>query len=446
MLVVGRFIAGSVLMPAPCTAKEKMIEIQPIHKPLDATIEVPGSKSYTNRALLIASLAREASTLTGALFSDDTRYMCAALRKLGAKIDTDEKQATFHVHGNGGDIPSPEATLYIGNSGTTSRSLISYVSIGHGKFVIDGDEPMRHGRPISDLLHALTQLGVSARSQFDNGHLPVIVQADGLEGGKTVLDASKSSQFLTSLLLIAPYAKNGMEIEVVGNPKTPYIDMTLAVMQAFGIETLNQDYRYFRVMGGQLYQPRVYHIEPDASTASYFFAAAALTGGRVKVCHLRVNSAQGDVQFVRVLEKMGCQVKNSADGIEVRGPDQLKGIDVDMRAISDTALTLAAIAPFADGPVAIRNIEHTRWQETDRIHAMVTELRKLDVPVVEHRDGLQISPAPVTPAAIDTYCDHRMAMAFSLIGLKVRGIQINDPGCVSKTFPNFFQLFHGLYA
>ncbi|RKU38226.1 3-phosphoshikimate 1-carboxyvinyltransferase [Candidatus Poribacteria bacterium] len=423
-----------------------MIEIRPVRKPIDATIEIPGSKSYTNRALLVAAMANGVSTLTGALFSDDTHYMSASLRKLGVHIDADEKQARFDVRGNGGDIPVSSADLYIGNSGTTSRSLTAYVSLGHGKFVIDGDEPMRRGRPISDLLDALTQIGVSARSQFDNGHLPVIIQADGLEGGSTRLDVSKSSQFLTALLLIAPHAKNGMEIEVIGKREMPYIDITLAVMEAFGVHAVNEDYRYFRIEGGQEYQPRVYNIEPDASNASYFFAAAALTGGRVTVQHLHADSAQGDLQFVRVLEQMGCQVAFSNTGITVTGPRQLKGIDVDMRTISDTSLTLAAIAPFADSKVTIRNIEHTRWQETDRVHAMVTELRKLSVPVVEHQDGLEISPTPITPAAIDTYEDHRVAMAFSLIGLKVPGIRINDPECVAKTFPHYFQVLERLYV
>ncbi len=423
-----------------------MIEIQPIRKPLDATITVPGSKSYTNRALLVAAMARGVSTLTGALFSDDTRYMSASLRKLGVEIDADEKQTTFNVHGNGGSIPVSGAELYIGNSGTTSRSLTAYVSLGHGKFVIDGDEPMRHGRPIFDLLGALRQIGVSARSQFENGHLPVIVEANGLTGGKTRLDVSKSSQFLTALLLIAPCAKNDMEIEVVGAREMPYIDITLAVMEAFGGQVINEGYKYFQIESGQQYQPRIYNIEPDASNASYFFGAAALTGGRVTVQHLHLDSAQGDVQFLNILEQMGCQITVSDAGITVTGPRQLKGIDVDMRAISDTSLTLAAIAPFADSKVTIRNIEHTRWQETDRIHAMVTELRKLGVPVVEHRDGLEISPAPITPAAIDTYEDHRMAMAFALVGLKVPGIRINDPECVSKTFPNYFEAFEELYT
>ena len=423
-----------------------MIEIQPVRKPLDATVEVPGSKSYTNRALLVAAMARGTSTVTGALFSDDTHYMSASLRKLGVKIDADEKRATFDVRGNGGNIPVSSAELYIGNSGTTSRSLTAYVSLGHGKFVIDGDEPMRRGRPISDLLDALRQIGVSARSQFENGHLPVIVKANGLTGGKTRLDVSKSSQFLTALLLIAPYAKNGMEIEVVGNREMPYIDITLAVMEAFGVQVIHEDYKYFRIESGQQYQPRDYNVEPDASSASYFFAAAALTGGRVTVQHLHLDSAQGDIQFVHILEQMGCQVTASDAGITVTGPRHLKGVNVDMRAISDTALTLAAIAPFADSKVTIRNIEHTRWQETDRIHAMVTELRKLGVPVVEHQDGLEISPASITPAAIDTYQDHRVAMAFSLVGLKVDGIRINDPECVSKTFPNYFEVLEQLYV
>ena len=423
-----------------------MIEIQPIRKPLDATIAVPGSKSYTNRALLVAAMARGVSTLTGALFSDDTRYMSASLRKLGVKIDADEKQARFDIHGNGGEIPVSEADLYIGNSGTTSRSLTAYVSLGHGKFVIDGDEPMRHGRPIADLLDALRQIGGSARTQFENGHLPVIVEANGLAGGKTRLDITKSSQFLTALLLIAPYAKNGMEIEVLGDRTMPYIDITRSVMTAFGVQVISEDYKFFRIEGGQQYQPRVYHIEPDASNASYFFAAAALTGGRVTVQHLNLDSAQGDLEFVHILQQMGCRTTVSNAGITVTGTRHLKGIDVDMRTISDTALTLAAIAPFADSKVTIRNIEHTRWQETDRIHAMVTELRKLGVPVVEHRDGLEISPAPITPAAIDTYEDHRVAMAFSLVGLKASGIRINDPECVSKTFPTYFQVLEQLYA
>ena len=274
-----------------------------------------------------------------------------------------------------------------------------------------------------------------------NGCLPVEVQAKGFKGGKTQLDASKSSQFLTSLLLVAPYADNGLEIEMVGEFKTEYIDITMAVMQAFGIEVEHDEYRRFRVVGSQCYKPRIYAIEPDASNASYFFAAAALNGGRVRVADIPADSAQGDIRFVDVLEKMGCTINRSASGVEVTGPDQLRGIDVDMKAISDTSLTLAAIAPFAKDPVCIRNIEHTRWQETDRIAAMVAQLRRLGVEVEEHRDGVTIAPSKPEGSTIDTYKDHRVAMSFALVGLRVPGIRINDPSCVGKTFPTYFDVW-----
>ena len=231
---------------------------------------------------------------------------------------------------------------------------------------------------------------------------------------------------------------------MVGEFKTQYIDITMAVMRAFGAEVEHDNYRVFRIAGGQRYKPCAYSIEPDASNASYFFAAAAITGGRVRINHISIDSAQGDIHFIDVLERMGCTVKRDADGIEVIGPKTLKGIDVDMKEISDTSLTLAAIAPFADGPVRIRNIEHSRWQETDRIKAMATELAKLGVDVVEHQDGITVSPSAIRPAAIDTYQDHRVAMSFSLVGLKAPGVRINDPGCVSKTFPSYFEVWEAL--
>lgn len=418
------------------------LKIQPLQEPLDAVVAVPGSKSYTNRALLVAALANGESHLTGALFSDDTDYMVQALRKLGVSIEADPKAASFTVTGNGGRIPTNGAELYIGNSGTTSRSITSYVALGNGTFIIDGDAPMRQSRPIADLLDALGQLGIDAHSRFANGCLPVEVQAKGFKGGKTQLDASKSSQFLTSLLLVAPYTDNGLEIEMVGEFKTEYIDITMAVMQAFGIEVQHDDYQRFRVAGGQCYRPRAYAIEPDASNASYFFAAAALNGGRVRVVDIPADSAQGDIHFVEVLEQMGCTVNRYAHEVEVIGPDQLRGIDVDMKAISDTSLTLAAIAPFATDPVRIRNIEHTRWQETDRIAAMVAQLRRLGVKVEEHRDGVTIAPSKPKGSTIDTYKDHRVAMSFALVGLRVPGIRINDPGCVNKTFPTYFDIWN----
>ena len=421
-----------------------MFEIKPIQRPVDAIVTVPGSKSYTNRALLVASLAKGHSRLTGALFSDDTRYMYEALRQLGVAIAANEDRCSFEIIGNGGKISVSRANLYVGNSGTTTRSLVSYVGLGKGEFVIDGDEPMRRSRPISDLLDSLRQIGVDARSQYNNDCLPVIVCANRLQGGYARLNANKSSQFLTSLMLVAPYAIDGLTIEIVDKLKKPYIDITMSVMEAFGVQVINKDYRQFRIPVGQQYKPREYAIEPDASSASYFFAAAALTGGRVRVKNLTTDSTQGDIRFVDVLEKMGCHVNRHSAGIEVMGPKQLKGIDVDMNAISDTALTLAAIAPFASDRVVIRNIEHTRWQETDRIHAMVTELRKLGVDVVEHQDGVEIQPSKIEPAEIDTYNDHRVAMSFSLIGLKAPGIRIKNPDCVSKTFPTFFDVLASL--
>ncbi len=417
------------------------LEIQPLQKPLDAEVSVPGSKSYTNRALLVAALANGESHLTGALFSDDTDYMAQALRKLGVSIQAEPKAASFVVAGNGGRIPVDGAELYIGNSGTTSRSITSYVALGNGTFIIDGDAPMRQSRPMADLLDALGQLGIDARSRFANDCLPIEVQAKGFRGGKTRLDASKSSQFLTSLLLVAPYADDGLEIEMVSEFKTEYIDITMAVMQAFGVAVEHDEYRHFRVAGGQCYTPHAYAIEPDASNASYFFAAAALTGGRVRVADIAANSAQGDIRFVDMLEEMGCTVNRYARGVEVIGPEQLRGIAVDMKAISDTSLTLAAIAPFAKGPVRIRNIEHTRWQETDRIAAMVAQLRRLGVEVEEHRDGVTIAPSKPKSSSIDTYKDHRVAMSFALVGLRVPGIHINDPRCVGKTFPTYFDVW-----
>ncbi len=420
------------------------IEVQPLKNPLDIVVTVPGSKSYTNRALLVAALAEGESVLSGALFSDDTDYMVQSLRKLGVEIEADRAAASFAVRGNGGKIPVDGAELYIGNSGTTSRSIISYVALGDGTFVVDGDEPMRKSRPISDLLDALGWLGVDARSRFDNGCLPVDVQARGFKGGYTQLDASKSSQFLTSLMLTGPHTREGLDINMLGEFKTQYIDITMAVMRAFGAEVEHDNYRRFRIDGGQRYQARNYAIEPDASNASYFFAAAAVTGGTVRVDDITADSAQGDIRFVDVLEEMGCKVNRDDKGIEVIGPERLKGIDVDMKEISDTSLTLAAIAPFADGPVRIRNIEHSRRQETDRVAAMVTELRRLGVEVEEHRDGIAVTPSTPKPGAVDTYEDHRVAMSFALVGLKVPGICINDPGCVSKTFPTYFEVWQAL--
>lgn len=416
------------------------LEIRPLTRPVDATVTIPGSKSYTNRALGMAALAEGRSILRGALFSDDTRHMSDALRRLSIEVSADEGEDRFEVAGCAGRIPASEAELFVGNSGTSARFLTSVAALGRGTYVIDGVARMRE-RPIQDLLDGLRALGVRVRTRHDNGCPPVIVEADGIAGGKARMAGGTSSQYFTSILLAAPYARRDVEVEVIGDlVSKPYVDMTLAGMKDFGVEVWRDGYERFRVRAGQGYKGRVYDVEPDASNASYFFAAAALTGGRVRVMRLNLASAQGDVHFVDALERMGCRVEAGQDFIEVRGPERLRGIEVDMNAMPDLAQTLAALAPFAEGSTTIRNVGSMRIKETDRIAAAVTELRKLGVQAVELPDGLVIHPAErLLPATIDTYDDHRMAMSFALVGLKVEGVVINDPGCVSKTFPGYFE-------
>lgn len=415
-------------------------EMVPVSGPVTGVARVPGSKSITNRALLVAALAKGRSELTGALFSDDTRYMAAALGELGIPIEADAAGARFVVTGGDGTFPARNADLFVGNSGTTMRFLTAALTLGHGTFRIDGVSRMRQ-RPIAPLLAALNALGGDARSE--TGCPPVSVRANGLRGGRTAMAGDQSSQFFTGLLLAAPYAREGVTVDVAGElVSKPYLVITAQVMRDFGVEvSLDQaDWRTFAVAPGQRYAGRAYRIEPDASNASYFFAAAAVTGGRVRVEGLGRGSAQGDLGFVRVLERMGATVSVTDAFTEVIGPagGALRGIDVDMNAISDTAQTLAAIAPFASGTTTMRGIAHNRVKETDRIGAVATELRKLGQRVDEFADGMTIHPRPVKAADVATYDDHRMAMSFAITGLRAPGVRILDPECVAKTFPDFF--------
>lgn len=421
------------------------IEITPAARPVDATVVLPGSKSYTNRALLVAALADGESVLRQALFSDDTDYMAAALRTLGFDVREDREGSEFRVSGLGGRIPAPQAELFVGNAGTAARFLVSFVALGRGRYVIDGVDRMRQ-RPIQPLIEGLGQLGVRVRAMRDNGCPPVAVEAAGVRGGSARMRGDVSSQYFTSILLIAPLTEAGVELEVEGElVSRPYIDMTASTLRAFGAEMANEGYRRFRVTGRQRYQARTYDVEPDASAASYFFAAAAVTGGRVRVLHLGRDTAQGDIRFVRVLERMGCRVEQTDESTEVWGPERLRGdIEVDMGDLSDTAQTLAAIAPFAGGPVAIRNVAHMRAKETDRVAAVAAELRRLGVRADELLDGLVVHPGEVRPGAVETYDDHRMAMSFAVTGLRAPGIRVLDPGCVSKTFPDFWERFGAL--
>ncbi len=420
------------------------LEIRPLRRPVDADVSVPGSKSYTNRALLIAALANGRSRLTGALESDDTRYMAGALSALGVDIRV-ECESIFSIDGAGGRIPVSSAKLFVGNSGTTARFLAAYAALGNGSYTLDGAPRMRE-RPIQDLIDGLRHLGVRARSLAGNGCPPVVVDGSGLEGGRTHMAGDRSSQYLTALLLVAPYARRDVEIRVTGAlVSRPYIDMTVRIMRDFGVCVDVKDDNVFQVKAGQRFRPSEYAIEPDASNASYFFAAAALTGGRIKVRNLSPESAQGDVRFVDVLNRMGCAVSNRPDGIEVRGPERLSGIDVDMNAMPDVVQTLCALAPFASEPVTVRNIANLRIKETDRIAAVVAELNKLGVRADARPDALTVYPAArIRPAELDTYDDHRMAMSMALIGLKAPGIAIRDPACVNKTFPSYFQCLDAL--
>jgi len=421
--------------------RSEMLELAPVTRPVVGTVVVPGSKSITNRALPIAALARGESILTGALFSDDTRYMAAALNQLGIRVVSDPDAQSFTVSGCDGVIPADSAELFLGNSGTSVRFLAAMVALGQGKFVLDGVPRMRE-RPIAPLLGALVELGVSTKSLMNEGYPPIEINANGIPGSRVRMAGDKSSQYFTGLLMAAPYAAEGMTIQVDGElVSQPYIDITADVMAAFGVDAeIDEDYREFRVAPGQRYEAQVYHIEPDASNASYFFAAAAITGGEVRVEGLGIESLQGDLDFVYVLEAMGATIDVRDNETIVRGPADgvLRGGDFDMTEISDTAQSLAAIAPFADSPVTIRGVAHNRIKETDRIANVAIELRKLGQEVDEFEDGMTIHPAPVTPAEIETYDDHRMAMSFGVTGLRATGVRILDPGCTAKTFPDYF--------
>jgi 3-phosphoshikimate 1-carboxyvinyltransferase len=415
------------------------IAINPAAGPIDASIRPPGSKSITNRALVCAALAEGRSTLTGALDSEDTRVMIAALRELGIAVQVEDDGRTLVVEGCGGAIPAQGADLFVANSGTTMRFLTALASLGRGQYRLDGIARMRQ-RPIGDLVEALRRVGVDVECEGANDCPPVVVRADGLPGGRTTIRGDISSQFLSGLLMAAPYAQSPLEVSVEGSlVSVPYVYMTLGVMNNFGARSeWADDYHRITVSNAAHYRGRHYDVEPDASAASYFFAAAAITGGRVTVEGLSRVAMQGDVAFCECLEQMGVRVNHGPSSITVHGAP-LTGIDVDMNRISDTVQTLSVVALFAEGQTRIRNVAHIRHKETDRIAATATELRKLGAMVEEFEDGLAITPERnLRGAEIDTYNDHRMAMSFALAGLRTANVVIRDPGCVGKTYPGFF--------
>jgi 3-phosphoshikimate 1-carboxyvinyltransferase len=413
----------------------EQLEITPLDRPPEATIRVPGSKSVTNRALLVAALADGKSRITNPLFSDDSYWLMDALVKLGIGLTADREGGGVRVNGRGGEIPASDVNLFVGNAGTVARFLPPALALGPGPYTVDGVPRMRE-RPISDLVEGMRQLGAAVDYAGESEKFPLKVRGGGIRGGEARISGTRSSQFASGLLMAAPYAETPVTLRVDGRKQWPYIGITVALMRSFGVDVTEAP-DLFSVRP-TAYKPLDYDVEPDASAASYFLAAAAVTGGRVLIPGLGSTSTQGDLRFAQVLQQMGCDLHLTPDSIEIHGPHRLRGVDVDMNAFSDTMMTLAAIAPFATGPTTIRNVAHTRLQETDRLSAVATELTRLGVPAHQTRSSIRIIPQAPRPAVVRTHGDHRMAMAFAITGLMVSGITIQDPGCVSKTFPDFF--------
>ncbi len=414
---------------------------------VDATVEVPGSKSITQRALIAAALANGTSTLTGPLASEDTHFTITALKAMGMEINT--STANWEITGKAGKITTPDTPIFLGNNGTATRFLTSVAALGSGHFEITGDKRMAQ-RPIDPLITALQGWSVQVRSQEGTGCPPLEIEATGLAGGRTVLPEGKSSQYLSSLLLVAPYAHEPAELTVLGDVfSKPYVEMTLAVMADFGIRVeAAPQLNFFKIPRGS-YTSRSYQIEGDASSASYFWAAAAVTGGRVTVANVPVPSLQGDALLVPLLARMGCRVTQSGHGITVHGPKKLYGITADMGDMPDVAPTLAVVAAFAEGTTVIENVAHLRIKECDRLSAVVTELRKMGAEVEEEQDRMIIHGRPggdnLHGAKITTYNDHRIAMSFAVAGLQVEKMEITGSGCVVKSFPDFWQRFQKLW-
>ena len=419
------------------------LPIEPVEVPFDVVVALPGSKSITNRALVCAALADGTSVLTNALHADDTEAMVEGLLALGAGIDADWPRGRLVVNGTAGRPVSDAAIVDARLSGTTSRFLLPMAGLGDGLRRVDAASRMRE-RPMADVLEAVRSLGAAVQHVGAPGHLPVEVLGGTLVGGEVAVRGDVSSQFISGLLLSGPAMRSGLLIRLVGElVSQPYVRLTEQVMADFGVTVTRPDDRTW-VVEPQAYRAGEHHIEPDASTASYAFAAATLLDSAVTVTGLGTDARQGDLAFVDVLAQMGAEVTRGAASTTVRGSGTLRGVDVDMAHISDTAQTLAVVAAFADGPTHVTGIGFIRGKETDRIRAVVAELRRVGVEATEEQDGFTVHPGRVNPATVHTYSDHRMAMAFAVAGLRAPGIQIADPGCVAKTFPGFWHLLDGL--
>ncbi len=430
--------------PAALAALPDPLPLVPALGPLDADVRVPGSKSITNRALVCAALADGVSTLSGALFADDTEAMAGVLSTVGIEVGLDRAAETITVAGGGGALPLRDVTVDVRQSGTTARFVAPLLALAGGRYRIDAHRQMQ-ARPMKATLDALRALGATVDEQDQPGHLPLTITSDGLASGVIRVAGDASSQFLSGLLLIGPCLPEGLVIELTTDlVSRPYVDLTVAVMEAFGATVDQPDPHTFAVAPGG-YRPRAYAVEPDASAASYPLAAAAICGGRVRVLGLTADARQGDVAFADVLADMGAEVHRDDEGTEVRAVrGALRGGTFDLTHFSDTAPTLAAVAAFAQDPVTVTGIDFIRRKEIDRIEAVATELRRCGVGCAVDPDGWTITPAPPTAAVVETYDDHRMAMSFGLFGLAGSGIEIADPGCVAKTFPAYWDLVEAL--
>ena len=417
-----------------------MIEIEPVSS-LRGTVKVPASKSYTNRALLIAALADGECRIESPLFSDDTKYMSEALNRFGVPVE--KLDDAFTVSGKGGVMQAPRQEIFVGNAGTTMRFLTTFAALASGITRLNGDRRMQE-RPIEDLLRCLQEMQVDARSVNDNRCPPLEIHGGAVPGGRVHLAGDKSSQYLTSILLCAPCFEHDTSIEILGDlTSRSYADITLDIMRAFGVRVTNEGYHTFHVEAGQRYRPRTYAVEGDWSSASYFLAAAAVTGGEFQLTNLNPESVQGDAQFLGVLAQMGCDVAKSAEKIRIKG-NPLRGITIHMSSMPDAVQTLAVVALFAEGDTKITGIGNLRIKETDRISALAAELTRLGAAVESGDDFLVIHPGTYKGSEIETYDDHRMAMSFAVAGLKIPGVRIKNPRCVEKSFPDFFERFQAM--
>jgi 3-phosphoshikimate 1-carboxyvinyltransferase len=412
---------------------------------LDAVVRVPGSKSYTQRALVISALAEGRTFLRNPLFSEDTRHMMAALRLLGAEIVSSGEDVI--VKGTAGKIANPGTGIYLGNNGTAMRFLAGMVSLGKGDFLLTGDHRLCE-RPMRPLLDALRVLGVESTCQGKEGYPPVVIHAGGMKKGRLIFDGIESSQYVSSILISAPYATGDVWIEFKGPVVSrPYIDMTVDVMRAFGVLVEGGVDSGFRVKGDRCYESGRFLIEADASSASYFFLAAALCGGRVRITHMNPRTLQGDIGFLRILEDLGCVVSTGDSWVEITGKTLRSGeCSYDMKDMPDMVPTLAVLAAVRAGRTVVRNVSHLRIKESNRLEALVNELRKVGVKAEETEDGMVIEGGTPRGAEIETYNDHRIAMSFAMLGLVVRGIRIRNRECVQKSFSGFWEEMKKLYC